>query len=59
MATKDRVPADIIEDPAASYWLKEAVCQLNKRDPVDALRDVEVLLEVFKNRYYYVTGRKP
>jgi hypothetical protein len=36
--------AKIAADRAASYWLKAAVMAANQRDPVDALRDAEILL---------------
>ena len=38
----------ILDDPAASYWLKNAVNTALDRDPVDAVNDAEVLLEVLK-----------
>lgn len=34
----------------ASFWLKEAVVKLDRRDPVDALADAEVLLEFCRMR---------
>ena len=36
----------LIKDPTTSYWLKDAIVALRKRDVVDALNDVEILLEV-------------
>ncbi len=33
----------VIDDPAASFWLQEAVRASITRDPVDALNDVEIL----------------
>ena len=36
----------ILKDPTTSYWLKDAIVALRKRDVVDALNDVEILLEV-------------
>lgn len=33
----------VLMDPATSYWLHYAILQLASRDPIDALRDVEVL----------------
>lgn len=35
--------AAIISDPSASYWLREAMAALEKRDPLDALKDAETL----------------
>jgi len=40
----------IINDPGASFWLKNAVTALQDRDPVDALHDVEILLEFCRLR---------
>ncbi len=36
-------PKTILDDPAASRWLKEALRSALKRDPVDAANDAEVL----------------
>ena len=36
----------ILADPAASYWLRDALRAALKRDPVDAANDAEVLREV-------------
>lgn len=44
------LPSVILNDPASSFWLKEAVVQSLRRDPVDALDDAEVLVEVLKGR---------
>ena len=33
----------VLEDPAASYWLKSALTESLKRDIVDAANDAEVL----------------
>lgn len=40
----------ILNDRAASTWLKTAIAVLEDRDPVDAVADVEVLLQVTKVR---------
>ncbi|MGB8421380.1 hypothetical protein HHL24_35395 [Paraburkholderia sp. RP-4-7] len=42
--------AKICSDPSASYWLKEAIKALLKRDPVDAVNDSEVLAEIMRAR---------
>jgi hypothetical protein len=39
----------ILNDPCASYWLKDAVRLLLKRDPVDAASDA-VLAALFADR---------
>jgi hypothetical protein len=40
----------IMDDRAASTWLKTAICALDQRDPVDAISDVEVLLDLAQCR---------
>jgi hypothetical protein len=42
--------AAIIADPAASFWLKGAIAQLDRRDPCDALCDVGCLLGLAQQR---------
>ena len=37
------VRAAIVADPAATYWLRGAMAALEKRDPIDALKDAETL----------------
>lgn len=41
-------PAAVNADPAASYWLKNAIQSAIARDPVDAINDAELLLEILK-----------
>ena len=36
----------ILNDPSASRWLKAQIRNLDLRDPVDALNDIEVLTQV-------------
>jgi hypothetical protein len=45
----DRLNA-ILNDPAASYWLKDALRSALKRDIVDAANDAQVLAEVLADR---------
>jgi len=40
----------VTEDPAASYWLKNALIEAINRDPVDAAQDAEVLSRILKLR---------
>lgn len=40
----------ILNDPSASFWLKDALRSALQRDPVDAARDAEVLAAVLTNR---------
>ena len=46
----------IVIDPAASYWLKIAIAESLRRDIVDAVNDVEVLLNVLKERLRELMG---
>jgi hypothetical protein len=39
-----------LNDPAASYWLKENILSALKRDPVDAAKDAEVLSLLLASR---------
>lgn len=36
--------------PCATYWLKDAVKVASTRDPVDALRDAEALVQYCQKR---------
>ena len=40
----------ILDDPAASDWLKTALRTALARDPVDAINDAEILCETLKQR---------
>ena len=42
--------AQVLEDPATSWWLKEAVQMGLQRDPVDALNDAIALAAVMDSR---------
>lgn len=33
----------ILRDPATSFWLRQAVAELQERDPLDALHDTQLL----------------
>ena len=41
---------DVLDDPAASVWLKVALAKALERDPVDALNDALVLAQALDNR---------
>lgn len=43
-------PEDILRDPAASFWLKDALRSALSRDPVDAVNDAEVLARLLEER---------
>lgn len=40
----------LIEDMGARYWVKSAALQLDDKDPVDAMADVEALLALQRTR---------
>jgi hypothetical protein len=48
---------EILEDPAVSYWLKDAIKAAYERDPVDALRDARRLLKMLAERYTRIVNR--
>jgi hypothetical protein len=50
MPTPDIVGEEILEDPAASDWLKGALRTALERDPVDALNDALVLAGALEAR---------
>jgi len=39
-----------LENPACSFWLRDALTQALDRDPVDALADAEQLVSLLRNR---------
>jgi hypothetical protein len=52
-AAPSNVPLDIAEvlaDPAASFWLKDALRSALLRDPVDAANDAETLARLLGQR---------
>jgi len=44
----DRAKAQVLGDPAMSGWLKDAIHQLDRRDPVDVLHDLDLLLNLYE-----------
>ena len=51
-AMSDDVPTaeQVLEDPAASFWLKSTIRAALERDPVDALNDALVLVAILDAR---------
>lgn len=45
---------NILDDLAASFWLKNALQAALNRDPVDALNDAELLVVALKERLDFV-----
>jgi hypothetical protein len=41
---------EILDDPAASFWLKAALHSALSSDPVDAANDADVLARVLERR---------
>ena len=50
MSTPDVEGEEILDDPAASDWLKGALRSALERDPVDALNDALVLAATLEER---------
>jgi hypothetical protein len=46
----------IVDDPAASFWLKNALRAALMRDPVDAANDAELLAQVLEQRCRQTLG---
>jgi uncharacterized protein with PIN domain len=46
----------VLEDPAASYWLKAALDGALNRDPVDAANDAEVMARILAKRAEKLEG---
>lgn len=47
---------DILKDPSASFWLKNALLSALNRDPLDAARDASVLQRVLSDRFLSISG---
>lgn len=41
---------EVLQDPTASYWLKQAFSSVLTRDPVDAVNDAKTLVSLLENR---------
>ena len=41
---------EVLADPAASFWLKAALCSALSRDPVDAAHDSEIMARLLDRR---------
>jgi hypothetical protein len=46
----------ILADPCTSYWLEKSIKELLHRDPVDSVRDAEVLCDLMKDRERQALG---
>ena len=47
---------ELMQDMSVSFWLKDSIRALNGRDPVDALADAELLVEIMKQRLNDIQG---
>lgn len=45
-----KIIAHLLADPAVSFWLKNAITDLLKRDSLDAAKDSKILYAVMKLR---------
>lgn len=46
----------VLNNPATSYWLKDAIKVAVKRDAIDALNDAETLVRVLQERARALAG---
>lgn len=46
-----KLEQQFMDDPAASYWLKENIVKSQSRDPNDMLNDLEALTEIVNDRF--------
>lgn len=42
--------SDVLLSPESSFWIKDAIRALEKRDPVDAANDARLLARLFSDR---------
>lgn len=56
MTSYHRIQA-VLTDPAASYWLKGAVRELQNRDIIDAVNDIKALDDIFTTLLQEIQGR--
>ena len=49
--------SDILNDPSASHWLKNAMRELEHRDNIDALVDVKILEQLLKLKMEELSAR--
>ena len=57
METYAQMLSKILGDFAASRWLRKAAADQITRDPVDSLRDAEMLVELCRQRWREVDAR--
>lgn len=42
--------SELLADPGATHWLKNAIRELERRDPIDAMNDAELLARWARER---------
>ena len=47
----------VLADPTASHWLKNALRALDSRDPIDALNDAETLGAILETQLNELLGK--
>ena len=47
----------VLADPAASNWLKAVLQSALERDPVDAVKDVEILAEILRMNIHKIVAQ--
>jgi hypothetical protein len=54
----DRLEVEqVLSDPAASFWLKDALRAALARDPVDAANDAEILFRLLDERLHKILSQ--
>ena len=56
--TFDNLSAEILNDYAPTKWLKKAIKDLNERDVVDVLNELEILTHIFKMKFKEITNKE-
>lgn len=41
---------ELMEDFSVSFWLKQQIIESKSRDPLDALRDADLLVQILEQR---------
>lgn len=57
MKTKTMTCEGVLSSPEASYWIKNALSEAIKRDPIDAANDAEFLAQLLRARMFEVLKR--
>ena len=56
MSKYQKIKSDIFKEIGCSDWLKRAIEELDERDVVDALHDIEALTQVFEQKWREIKG---